>query len=228
MKKTAIAWLLTAAVFGLAGPRAASAQTLLFDYVGFDYENPNPTPATFGELGSGYVGVGEVPGLFLPLVADTANNQYTYIMYGLTSINVQSVGPFLIVDYTPGTLEVWEDSKATGTTGDFGSNPPNATAPSTFNDGTLFVSGPLTNFRFVFNIVSNSGSFDSDYAVTGGSQLGNLIAYQQTTGWTFSGATSNALNIPSGYYHQIDGQTFLNKPVPATKSTWGKIKADYR
>ena len=69
---------------------------------------------------------------------------------------------------------------------------------------------------------------DSDFSVTGGSQLPNLITYQQTTGWTFSGATSNALNIPAGYYHQIDGQTFLNKPVPAQPRSWGQIKADYR
>jgi hypothetical protein len=227
MKKTAIACLLAAVVFGLAGPPAASAQTLLFDYVGFDYENPDPNAATFGELGSGYVGLGEVPGLFTPLVADTANNQYTFIMYGLTAINQNIVGPFIIVDYTAGTLEIWEDSKVTGTAGDYGSLPPNATAPSTFNDGALFLSAALTNFRFVFNTTSNSGSFESDLVVNGGSQLGNF-APGQTTGWTFSGATSNALNIPSGYHHQIDGQTFVNKPVPAAPRSWGQIKADYR
>lgn len=228
MKKTAIACLLAAVVIGLAGPPAASAQTLLFDYVGFDYESPDPNAATFGELGSGYVGLGEVPGLFFPLVADTANNQYTYIMYGLTAIGQNVVGPFIIVDYTPGTLEVWEDSKTTGTAADYGTIPPNATAPSTFNDGTLFISGPLTNFRFVFNTVSNSGSFEADYSVTGGSQLGNLVTYGQTTGWTFAGATANSLDIPQGYYHQIDGQTFINKPVPAAPRSWGQIKADYR
>jgi hypothetical protein len=228
MKKTAIAWFLAAVVIGLAGPTAANTPTLLFDYVGFDYENPNPNVATFGELGSGYVGVGEVPGLFAPLVADTANNQYTYVMYGLTAINVQSVGPFLVVDYTPGTLEIWEDSKSTGTAADYGTIPPNATAPSTFNDGTLFLTGSLTGFRFVFNTVSNSGSFDSNFNVTGGSQLGNVVAFGQTAGWTFSGVTANALNIPQGYYHQVDGQTFLDKPVPAQPRSWGQIKADYR
>ncbi len=228
MKKTAIALFLTAVVISLAGPPGASAQTLLFDYVGFDYESPDPNPSTFGELGSGYVGLGEVPGLFFPLVADTANNWYTFRISGLTAINQNVVGPFIIVDYTVGTLEVWEDSKNTGTLADYGTAPPNATAPSSFTDGTLFVSGPLTGFRFVFNTVSNSGSFDSDYAVTGGSQLGNLISFGQTSGWTFSGATSNALNIPGGYHHQIDGQTFLDRPVPAAPRTWGKIKADYR
>ena len=30
-------------------PRAAAAQSLLFDYLGFDYEYPDPIPAQHGE-----------------------------------------------------------------------------------------------------------------------------------------------------------------------------------
>ena len=50
-----------AACAALAMVPAARAQSLLFDYVGFDYEFPNPNPAVFGEPGSGYVGLGTVP-----------------------------------------------------------------------------------------------------------------------------------------------------------------------
>ena len=54
MKKLATALLMSLVV--LAGSaHHARAQTLLFDYVGFDYEDPNPQPSTFGEFGSGYV-----------------------------------------------------------------------------------------------------------------------------------------------------------------------------
>ena len=43
-----------------------------------------------------------------------------------------------------------------------------------------------------------------------------------------SGTTGEALNIPEGYAHQIDGQTFLDAPVSARKMTWGKLKNGYR
>ena len=52
-------------------PTAAHAQALLFDWVGYDFEGPNPNPAIFGEAGSSYTPVGFVNGLFAPLAADT-------------------------------------------------------------------------------------------------------------------------------------------------------------
>ena len=226
MKKTAIAFLVGMfALGGLTGPSSA-APTLLVDYVGFDYESPNPDPTQFGELGSGYVSVGECPVLFAPLVFNMATNQYTYVISGLISVNRTVVGPFIIVDYSPGTLAVYEDAGPV-TPFDYGVNPPNATAPSTFNDGVQILSGPVTNFRFVFNTVDGSGSFDGVFTAAGGSQLGN-IPVPDRSGWTFAGATSNALNIPQGYAHQIDGQVILEQVVPTRDASWGRLKANYR
>lgn len=212
------------AALALATP--AIADTLLFDYVGFDYESPDPNPASFGEAGSGYVGIGTVPGLFAPLVADTSSNQYTYVLSGLTPISSSTVGSYIIVDYGPGTLSIYEDSKTTGSAADYGTAPPNATAPSSFTDGTLFLTGTLTGFQFVFNSATNTGSYNASYTVTGGSQLGNFPLYQRD-GWTFAGSSGNALSIPDGYLHQVDGQNFLG-PVPTRASSWGGIKARYR
>jgi len=53
MKRKAIAFFVGLLVMGAVGPAFASDPTLLIDYVGFDYESPDPTPSTFGELGSG-------------------------------------------------------------------------------------------------------------------------------------------------------------------------------
>jgi hypothetical protein len=210
-----------------AAPPRAEAATLLFDYVGFDYESPDPNGSEFGEVGSGYESIGEVPGLFAPLAPDTANNKYTYHFSGLSSIQRDVFGDFIIVTYTSGTLSVYEDSKVTGTAPVYGTNPPNGTAPSSFTDGTLFLTGTLQNFRIVFNTNTGSGSFESEFTATGGSQIGN-IPLNQRDGWTFSGATSNSLDVPSGYAHQIDGQTFLDEPVHSQSSSWGRIKAIYR
>lgn len=210
----------------LAFSTTVTADTLLFDYVGFDYESPDPNPAAFGEIGSSYVGIGTVPGLFFPIVADTSQNQYTYIVSGLTQVSTQAIGTYVIVDYTPGTLLIYEDSKFSGTAADYGNFPPNATAPSSFTDGTLFLAGTLNAFQFVYNSATNSGSYNASYTITGGSQLVNF-PINQRDGWTFAGATGNALSTPDGYLHQVDGQNFLGA-VPARASSWGRIKASYR
>jgi len=34
--------------------------------------------------------------------------------------------------------------------------------------------------------------------------------------------------MPEGYAHQVDGQVFLNEPVPTKTTTWGGLKAQYR
>lgn len=210
----------------LALTAPVKADTLLFDYVGFDYESPDPNPGTFGEAGSGYVGIGTVPGLFSPLVADTTQYQYTYLISGLAPLSTTAIGSYIIVDYSPGTLAIYEDSKFAGTGAAYGTAPPNATAPSTFTDGTLFLTGTLAGFQFVYNSATNTGSYNANFTVTGGSQLVNFPLYQRD-GWTFAGASGNALDIPGGYLHQIDGQNFLG-PVPARASSWGQIKAAYR
>ena len=87
--------------------------------------------------------------------------------------------------------------------------------------------GSLTSFQIVINTADNSGSYEGKFNVTGGSQLSNF-PINQRMGWTFAGLTGNALNIPEGYYHQVDGQTFLDKPVAAHQVTWGQLKTRYR
>jgi hypothetical protein len=218
---------LLAILMTVAAAAPAAAQSLLIDYVGFDYESPNPDASRFGEVGSGYVGVGTVENLFAPLVANTVANQYTYVIDGLVSTASNQYGDYITVDYSSGTLRVYEDSRTTGTLAEYGVEPPNGTAPATFTDGTLILEGTLTNFQLVFNVTNNSGSYNSDFEATGGSQIGN-IPVSDRSGWTFSGATGNALNIPLGYAHQIDGQVFLENVTESHMATWGAVKALYR
>lgn len=218
----AVALALTA-----ASTSGAEEALLLFDYVGFDYESPDPNASMFGEVGSGYNGVGSVPNIFFPLVPDEATKQYTYVFSGLASTARAVYGDFVVVDYAGGVLSVYEDDLAGGTDPLYGVNPPNATAPGNFADGTLFLEGTLSNFQIVFNTSNGSGSFNSDFIATGGSQLGS-IPPSDRDGWTFSGITGNATNIPLGYVHQVDGQVFLTKPTLTLPSTWGGVKALYR
>lgn len=207
---------------------AAHAQSLLFDYVGFDYEYPNLNPGVFGAVGDGYQGVGEVGTLFAPLVSDQTNYQYTYYFDGLTATTRTTVGPFVVIDYaTLGTLTIYEDSRSSGTLADYGTNPPSLVAPPTFIDGTAILVGKLTNFQYVFNTGTNTGSFEADFEAVGGSQLGNF-PLNQRLGWTFAGTSGNSVTVPTGYAHQVDGQTFLNPPTSTHTGSWGGIKARYR
>lgn len=207
---------------------AAHAQSLLFDYVGFDYEYPDPNPADFGGVGDVYQGLGEVGTLVWPLVSDQTNYQYTYYFDGLSASARNTVSPFVIIDYTgPGTLTIYEDSRTTGTPADYGTNPPNGVAPPTFVDGTAILVGKLTNFRYVLNTGTNTGSFEADFEVVGGTQLGNF-PLDQRAGWTFAGTSGTSVTVPPGYDHQVDGQTFLNPPTATRTGSWGGIKARYR
>jgi hypothetical protein len=229
MRKFAIGIFLGLLALVVLMPGAARAQTLFFDYVGYDYEAPDLDAAQFGEVGSGYVSLGFVPGLYAPLVPDTGMNEYTYYISGLTATGQTAIGPFLVITYSPGILSVYEDAKSGGTAADYGVNPPNGTAPPTFVDGNLFVTGALTNFQYILNTVDGTGSFEADFEVTGGSEVtnGNIPANRRK-GWTFAGTSANELNMPEGYAHQVDGQVFLNEPVPTRPTTWGGLKAQYR
>ncbi|NOT35116.1 MAG: hypothetical protein HOP12_13290 [Candidatus Eisenbacteria bacterium] len=223
-----LATLVVLAVACLLAPTHAHAQLLLFDYVGFDYEDPDLTPSVFGAPGDGYVGIGEVPVLSAPLSSNPALNQYTYVITGLIATAQNTVGPFVVTSYTsPGTLTIYEDPISTGTAFDYGVTPPNASAPSSFNDGTAILIGELRNFTFIFNTATNSGSYEAEYEVVGGSQYVAIPANQRS-GWTFSGVTRNTTSIPSGYAHQADGQTFLDAPTPAQNRSWGSLKRSYR
>lgn len=225
--RSLVTTLFLAACVLVAVPTAARAQSLLFDYVGFDYEDPKAPGSEFGDFGNGYVSLGTVPFLFAPLTSNTTLNEYTYVINGMTSTGFTTVGPYRIVSYTAGTITIYEDAKAGGTAADFGVSPPNGVAPGTFTDGVPILVGQLTNFQFVVDNNNGTGSFEAVFTVTGGTQFGNFPS-NQLVGWTFAGSTGNALNIPEGYAHQIDGQTFLNAPVNVKRTSWGRLKAGYR
>lgn len=205
----------------------ARAQSLLFDYVGFDYEFPDLNPAVFGDVGDVYQGVGEVPVLESPLVSDQTTYQYTYHFDGLTALARTPVNTYFIIDYSPGTVSIYEDLRSGGTAADYGTSPPNPTAPPSFVDGTKILEGKLTNFRYIYNTATNSGSFEADFEVVGGTQLSNF-AVDTRLGWTFAGTTGNSTTIPTGYDNQVDGQTFLQPPLPTRPASWGGLKARYR
>ena len=228
MKRSATPWRLLVALLLALVPAAAHAQqSLILDMRGFDYQDPDPSPGSFGVLGSGYVGVGDLTGLYAPLVFDATNNYYTYIVHGMSVTSVVPFGQHVAINYTGGTLEIYEDSKSGGTDGVWAPDPPNAQSPGTFTDGSLYLHATLTNFQFVIDTNTLSGSYEGDITFDGGAHLGDLPANDRS-GWTFAGVTSRAANIPHNWYHQVAAESFVQSITVTRRSSWGGIKNLYR
>lgn len=219
---------LVAVIAALALPAGAQADQFLADFRGFDYESPNTTPG-FGNVGDGYNSLGLVvqvnPSL---LTANFVANEYTYQFKDLSAASTESSPPFLFIFYTTGRFRIFEDSRTLGTLHDYGTNPPNATAPSTFTDGTLILGGAVTNFVLTIDLSNSNGSFNGDIAFDEGTQSGS-IPPAQLNGWTFAGLTSGGgTGTPVGYEHQVDGEIRVPDVVATTPATWGAMKNLYR
>lgn len=225
---TSVSGKLIMAGFVLAASLAAApvgAVSLLADYQGFDYQ-PTKVGPGFGDVGNTYEVLSTVPQLGAPLVFNLGANQYTVVISGLTSTSKVSLGTYDIIGYAGGTVSIYEDAIGGGTPATYGINPANATAPSTFIDGTNILVGGLSGFQVVYDNATRTGSFEGNLTFSGGSQLGN-IPVNQRAGWTFAGVTGNSPILPQGYLHQVDGSIYLDNPVAVQTTTWGSVKALY-
>jgi len=239
MKLRAIPLLLIAAMAFAIPARATTAYELLFAFIGFDYQDPNTVlPPSLNHddylaVGEGYNVVGFVTQfgpLLLPYV-DTGTYEYTNNINGLTVATHNYTAGFFEATFNNGTgrASYYADSKTTGTPGTYGVNPPNATSPSTFTDGTLRLTGSVNNFvlDINFNVSPANGSFSGDMTLDGGPDL-VYVPVGDRAGWTI-GATAGQVNpsVPTGYDNQVTGQC-QTLVTPTEHKTWGAIKALYR
>ena len=171
--------------------------------------NPIPAGTEYTVYGFGFVSAGTVitPGGFA--------NAYTTV-------------------YSGGTVEVWQDGSPDAA---FGTNPPNATVPSTFNDGSLFLRMTVPSLTVTFSKQNSNqnvlgGLADSgppNCTATAGSALPLLFPSGQpcplrlTGGWL-----AKPGNFPAGYSAHYDGKIDVDCPTPATPSTWGRVKSQYQ
>lgn len=218
----------------LAPPvHANGGDELLFGFTGFDYEDPNFS-GTYLDVGEGYKVVGlmtSVGPLLTPWVDETVN-QYTIHTYGLTVNGNFFVSPFLTVTFNNnGRSRYYADDLVTGTAATYGINPPNATSPSTFIDGSMRLGGDVDNFVLTYDYSTNDGNFSGDMTLDEGPDLVYVPAGQRG-GWVLGGVNNHGLggnpSIPAGYNHQVDGECRIPGKTPTTHKTWGAVKALYR
>ncbi|MEP7027201.1 MAG: hypothetical protein ABI960_01275 [Candidatus Eisenbacteria bacterium] len=171
---------------------------------------------------------------------NTPGTEYTFYISGFTTAagTAISAGGTLSVyttNYSGGTITIWQNSPRNAA---FGTNPPNGTVPSTFTDGTLFLSGTIPSLKVAvtrFNSNGNwlSGNADSgdppNGTWTGGSALESVSAGGHPCPWRLTGGWDmKPSDVLAGYTTQFDGKIDLNCPTAATSSTWGAIKSQYR
>ena len=233
------------AAFVVAVPVSAFAQTgTVIDWGpdSYAWETNYNTVTHLSGPGSVLSAVGVVNGFLGPLSSidpNTAGTEYTYYLTGLTTAGTTvTAGPTLSVYktiYTGGSIQIWQGSPRNAA---FGTNPPNATVPSTFVDGSLFLAGTVPTFTTTVTRVNATGAYvngngdggDPPNGLwTGGSALalvsagGNPCPFRLTGGWDM-----RPVDVLQGYVSQFDGKIDLNCPTPALPSTWGKIKSSYR
>jgi hypothetical protein len=208
--------LVVAVLFMFILPVSVSAQ-LQFVPVGYSYFT---SPEGVGTVTT-VVGFLDPPaGFTYPFSVDFTNNEYTF--YFQTTIT--SIVPLVVTTeyhYANTTFYIYEDPSKNGT---YGTNPPNGTAPSTFQDGTLILSGDFKDivrldYNFGFPEPTAIGSID----FTGGTKLGELIQIN----WNFhAGISSTVSGIPSGYKRNWSCK-LVPGTVPVEETTWGNIKNLY-
>jgi hypothetical protein len=182
-------------------------------------------------------GVGIVSSFGPPLDFLDANDpakEYTFIFRGLIAQPTVTTGipafTFWTTNYTGGIIELYEGSPRNSS---FAPNPENAIVPSTFQDGTLLLSGNFTSFYVQTNNFTQfqTGNMEGNINWTGGSLLpifGGAAGGPPCPGLFTGGITWNTSVLIPGYVFRHDGKIDLNCPVPTAPSTWGKLKAQYR
>lgn len=172
-------------------------------------------------VGDGFNMVGILNDIEAPLVWSTDLYSYTHWVRDLVSVGESVFGTTHVASYSGGLFTIYVDWLPSNH--DYGMNPPNGTAPSTFSDGiSTYLDGFFTDFTVTFNSATASGSFVGSLSFTGGDVFPLLAS---TDGWTFG---ANIANVsPTGYDLQINGDVFL-EIVSVESQTWGSVKNLYR
>jgi hypothetical protein len=231
MKRAALLFFLALSV--IAVPAFAQTDVFLLGFTGYDYESPNSSPGTgdnYLMIGEGYKALGFVTsfGTYLAPYVNTTANEYTYHYFDLTvqSHDYYPEYSYLEVGFAnPGRGRFYGDNSSPAVYGTF---PPNATAPSTFTDGTLILGGHIEFMVLNYDFAANQGGFTGSIHFDEGSLLAQ-VPEAQRDGWILSGLAGRPNPaIPDGYDHQISGECRIPGPVPADHKTWGALKALYR
>lgn len=196
----------------------AYAQISQIDYIGYGWETSQPLKAVGDEFH--FLGVADyVDPIFS---VDLGVEELTLHAYGLLVASSVDLGGVQMVTYVGGYMEIYQD---TSNNADWGINPPNATAPSSFADGTLFFAGEFTDMVMFFS-PDGTGTFEGNLDGISGTMIDtSCTGCVYTWGGAFDG--SSGAQLIEGYSLQVDGVLEIDAAVSTDATTWDSVKALY-
>jgi len=232
MRKGIMLGLIAMSCSLLVGSVQAQNSTFL-TFTSFMYESDN-TPGVQGfppsNEGDVMTAVGFIESVGPELDWDTEAVQLTVVMYDLISTGEQDIGNGLYyIVYTGGSVDIIANaySDPNYTYPDYGVEPSNATSPSTFWDGEVYLTGQFYSFYMTYYPALHIGSFEGYLDWTGGSQL-NLM-YPDPEGYTLAGTVDPfGAQVPDGYDLEAVGDITFDPAIPVKENTWGQVKSLYR
>ncbi len=214
----------------LAGAASAEIPGIVWDWAPESYGWEPGYANHMSQAGATLTIVGKVDRFFDPFLdLDPVATEYTFIFRDLVSLGSIDLGGIIITNYAGGYYEMYKDPSNNA---DFGTNPPSAVSPATFVDGTLVLTGELSNF-FVQMFQGPggwSGTYTVDVELTG--PVGGEI-YDRTgpcSGTSGGGWSDEAPIIPLGYTVQVDGHMNIDEchGTGTENATWGSVKTLFR
>jgi len=206
-------------VFALCAS-AANAQVAIADYLGFGWEDGGLPPSNPGDM----LQIAAIVNSADPIFGlNLATEEATIYVSGLLSTGGIPDGfGNTIIAYVGGTLEVWRDPAQNA---DWGIFPPNATAPSTFMDGSLLLQATFNDFVLILT-PSGSGAYEGHLDGVAGALISACTDCIYTWGGSFD---SNAgAQMPDGYDVQIDGVLEVDESISTRHESFGAIKSLFR
>ncbi len=213
--------ILLGALLVLLAALPVYAQVYTVDYLGYGWEKAaGPLKAAGDELIITSVADGIDPAFGVDLTTE----EVTLHIYGLISDGPVDAGGYTIINFTGGYMDIYEDPAMNA---DWGINPPNATSPGTFTEGSLFFRGAFTSFTMYFDASGAYGSFEGNLDGISGSIINE---YCTNCVYTWGGAfTLDAgAQIPEGYWIQVDGTFEIDSAVDTETASWGSVKALFK
>jgi hypothetical protein len=232
MKKIIILGLIA---FGLAvtsGIALAQDTETILNFTGFMYESDN-TPGAVGyppsNPGDILAAVGFIEDMSQPLEWSPDEYQYTIYMDDLVSAGEVDIGGgTFYITYDGGFVDIvaqrYDDPGYTMP--DYGIEPPNATAPSTFTDGEIYLHGYFYMFYMLYYPSLHVGNFEGLINWTLHPDLGELF---NPEGNVFAGTVDPLMApVPDGYDFEMDGHVTFDPTIPNELKSWGGVKNLYR
>jgi hypothetical protein len=205
----------------IAAPAARALDpTFLADFQGYDWTWPT---ADCLDCEDNYYEANGRIGSFNGALLTCGDEMTVTIGEDLFFSSADTFGTTVVAHYVNGQIKIVCDGSSASTYNRNGDCDPFSDR-LTFSDGDVILSGQFTGFDLIYDTVSGNGNLQGLTDWTGGSQLGN-VPPSQRSGWTFGAIGISTPQVPCGYKWQLDGECYLEKPVPVLKSTWGEIKA---